>query len=293
MTPAEYAARYLPVLVPGSAEALPINVERYHIGAPTAAQQKLWGALGDHFRAKQKKTPSYRLRLIVNRTPLEIAGREEIRMPAVRPFYGKGSPEDCQIVLQLATLLGLTTPERLQHWANDNIGLDCNGFVGNYLFHVVLKADWRVNADSKTQPGPSTNIQKIFRWAAGDKEDKALDDLGSLDPLRMHILAKVDDNGEVMPGGPNSASGHIAITEPGQFMKQSFVSDSMGGYDLTMAKQGMYNKLAVRTVESNGPVIGVRQHWLVFTQQLKPKTIFEVRRDHIRKPSRMKIAAVP
>ena len=292
MTPGEYAARYLPIQVPGPAEALPINVERYHNGAPTAAQQALWSALGDHFRVNQKRNSGYRLRLIVNRMPLEIASREEIRMSAVRPFWGKGSPEDCQVVLQLATLLRLTTPERLQAWTNANLGLDCNGFVGNYLFHVVLKADWLANAGKK-QPGPSSLITSLFKWAAGEKEENALDDLSKLDAQRIHILAKVDDDGKVMPGGPGNPHGHIAITEPGQFMKQSFVSNSMGGLDLKTALQGMYNKPAVRTVESAGPVKGVGQNWLVFTEQLTPKTVFEVRRDNIRKASRMKIAPIP
>jgi hypothetical protein len=293
MTPWEYALRYLPVQVPGPAEAYPISIARYHIGAPTAAQQQLWGALGDHLSSHQKTKPAYRLELIVNGARIQVGKRDEIRMSAVRPFYGKGSPEDCQIVLQLALLLRLTTPERLQAWADTNLGLDCNGFVGNYIFHDVMGQDWRMNAGEK-QPGPSTNIATIFQWAAGSGDFNALDDLATIEPSRSYLIVRADSHGRVIPGGPNSTVGHIAITQPGEIMRQSFVSNSMGGLDLRSAELGLYNKLALRTVEAAGPVDGVGKNWLVFQRPApRLKKVFEVRRDKIHKLDTIKIAPLP
>ena len=62
----------------------------------------------------EKKNPGYELTLTVNSAPFSVGSREEIRMPSVRPFWGKGSPEDCQVVLQLALLFNLTTALILQ-----------------------------------------------------------------------------------------------------------------------------------------------------------------------------------
>jgi hypothetical protein len=273
-------------------EAYPINISRYHLGSPTAAQQQLWGALGDHLTANQKKNPAYRLELLVNGAKIQVAKRDDIRMSAVRPFYGKGSPEDCQIVLQLALLLRLAAPERLQAWADANLGLDCNGFVGNYIFHDVMGQDWRTNASEK-QPGPSSDIGTIFKWAAGSNDFNALDDLSKIQSGRTYVIARADSHGHVIPGGPNSTVGHIALTQPGEIMQQSFVSNSMGGLDLRSAELGLYNKLALRTVESAGPIDGVGRNWMVFQTPSKLKKVFEVRRDKIHMLDTIKIAPIP
>jgi hypothetical protein len=205
MTPWDYALRYLPVQVPGPTNTYPINVARYHRGNPTAAQQQLLGAVIDHFASKQRKDPAYRLQLIVNGIPIEVVNRQEIGRSLQVPFLGKGSPEDCQIVLQLALMLGGITPDRLQAWTDANLGLDCNGFVGNYLFHDVLQQGWRVNP-TDSDVGPSTTIDGYFqRWGG-----EPLDDLGKILPSRMYLIVRVDDIGRVIPQFSGSTAGHIA-----------------------------------------------------------------------------------
>src|SRR5262249_2808855 len=144
MTPSQYAARYLPVMVPGNGATYPINVSRYHLGQETAAKDQLLGALADRFAVNKKKDAGYQLTLTINAKPFTIASWQEIAVALYRPFIGKGSPEECQLVLQLAVLVGGVSPARLQKWADDNLGLDCNGFVGNYLFHDLMGNDWRV-----------------------------------------------------------------------------------------------------------------------------------------------------
>jgi len=285
MTPWDYALRYLPIKVPGPTNALRINVSRYHLGDPTAAQQQLLGAVIDHFGSKQRKDPSYRLKLTVNDAPLEIASRQEISRSLQVPFLGKGSPEDCQIVLQLAVLVGGIPPDKLQAWTDANLGLDCNGFVGNYLFHEVQQKGWRLDP-AKTDVGPSTTIDVYFqRWA-----EAPIDDLSKIQPGRMHLIVRVDDNGRVIPRFSGSKVGHIAITQPGEVMNQSFVYDSMGGLDLQTAQLGMYGKLALRTVESGGPVDGVGKNWLVFIKPTKLKAVFEVNRDKIHMVDKIMVA---
>jgi hypothetical protein len=63
----------------------------------------------------------------------------------LRVFEGKGSPDAIRQALRLAHLLGLIgvkgTPEGdMKRWCRDFIGLDCNGFVGNYLRHCGVAA---------------------------------------------------------------------------------------------------------------------------------------------------------
>lgn len=48
-------------------------------------------------------------------------------------FTGKGSPENIAQALRLALAFGLVTTGGLQKYCDDYIGLDCNGYVGNYL----------------------------------------------------------------------------------------------------------------------------------------------------------------
>ena len=281
LTPATYASRYLPVQIRSGENFVPVHVRRYHLGTPTAAQQQLWGALGDHFNQHKKTDPSYALTLNVNNAALPVRGREEIRMPAVRPFWGKGSPEDCQVVLQLALLLNLTTADNLQRWADENVGLDCNGFVGNYLFHVVLKKGWSV-VDGADDPGPSKTIDKLFHFAAGKDESGAVDDLDELDPQKTYMVVRTDQNGRVIPG-PHPV-GHIALTEPRQYI------GSFSTMNLARANDGMFGNPALRTVEAAGPVKGVGQNWMVFVKSLKPKHVFQVNRDNIRKADPVKLA---
>ena len=284
MTPWEYASRYLPVQVPGSAGTYPIDISRYHLGAPTAAKDQILAAVSNHFAINQRKDAGYRLELNVNDEPVEFGRREEL-IPALNAFWGKGSPEDCQIVLQLALMLGGIRPERLQSWADANLGVDCNGFVGNYLFREVQQNGWQ-KVPAKTEIGPSSTIDLYFKHWAQD----SIEDLGTVLPGRMHLIVRVDDNGHVIPRYSGGKVGHIAITQPGESMSQSFVTDTMGFYDMETASLGMYGKFALRTVESCGLVKGLQKNWLVFVQPTRIKGVFEVRRDHIHMLDKVRIA---
>lgn len=283
MTPRAYASRYLPVKVPTGQGSTPVRIQRYRLGTPKPAQQQLWSALGDHFAGK-KKTPGYRLALTVNDAPFPVESREKIRMPAVRPFWGKGSPEDCQVVLQLASLLGLLGRQTLQDWADENVGLDCNGFVGNFLFRTRPFRPWTADPGNDGA-GPSQTIDKLFELAAGKDGKGALTDLDDLDPTKTYMVVRTDQSGRVIPG-PNPV-GHVALTEPGQF-QASYTS-----MDLTRSGSGMIGNPALRTVESAGPTQGVGENWLVFLKPLQPKGVFEVTRDNIRKVDRVRLAPLP
>ncbi len=131
-------------------------------------------------------------------------------------FLGKGAPEHCQIVLQLARRWSLA-PD-LQKYADDNLGLDCNGFVGNYLWHVVGKQPWTNLGVGKHDHGPDCSIDGYF------DHRKALTRWEDLNTSQSYLFGEVNEkSGAVIPGGSAANAGHIVITEPG------WRSDPVGG----------------------------------------------------------------
>ena len=125
-------------------------------------------------------------------------------------FAGKGSPEACQAVLQLAHYWGLA-PD-VQAYADSALGLDCNGFVGNYLWH--LKNPWTDLGARDHDLGPDSPIQTGY---FDHYQHRLLDRWESLDTSKMYIMMKVGTDGVVINGGGDAAhAGHIVITEPNQ-----------------------------------------------------------------------------
>ena len=108
-----------------------------------AAYDALLGKLKQHF-AKKGAT------LIVHVKPVlggiehsEFDDVNELWYYARKAFYGKGTPEEAQITLQLADRFGLLKGGTMQAYCDKFLGLDCNGFVGNYLVHGLREGDWQ------------------------------------------------------------------------------------------------------------------------------------------------------
>lgn len=266
MSPVEYAERYRNLSIHANGQTQNnVRVEIYRIGKPDDEQGKLWQELKEHFRTAKKKDPNYAITLIVNGSQERFDSSDKLLRHVVNPFWGKGSPEDCQISLSLAVLLGRTTMARVQTYAKDHVGLDCNGFVGNYLWREKLQNAWSLHPGKEEVPAPSANIATIVKWAADKSKENGVvvEKVEDLDSERMYLMAMVDGNLNVIPGGPNSKSGHIVITQPKRYMAQSFVWDSMGFLDMGMAKKDAYGHPAYWAVESTGPEmrVGLRESW--------------------------------
>jgi hypothetical protein len=252
MTPVRYAEKYLHLEVPFDDGPVYVGITRYLLRDPTAEQQGMWGAFKDYMRKNG------RVRVRVNGENAEFTSAESALHRVVNPFYGKGSPEDCQIVLQLAVLLRrVNSKHELQGYADANLGLDCNGFVGNYLFRIVGGNGWRVDPPDDGV-GPSRTIRQIMDKAGGF----VIHTVDQMVPSRMHVLAELDDHDRIIPGGPNSATGHIAITEPGRYMPSYMTMD------LGAANKGVLGAPAFWATESAGH-IGLIQSWYAVTQLVR------------------------
>jgi hypothetical protein len=61
-----------------------------------------------------------------------IEGTKIRRFDVQKVFYGKGSPDQIDTAIWLASRYGRVKVSNIQQWSDDHLGLDCNGFVGNY-----------------------------------------------------------------------------------------------------------------------------------------------------------------
>jgi hypothetical protein len=228
MSPKDYAARYLNLQVPVVQDdkvtrwqsvrldqyvlVVKINPTTWDDDHPNnqAAFDKLLTKLWDHFgRANDKKaTLMVHFQLAAGgRQHEEFTTWQDLWYYARKAFEGKCSPEEAAITLQLADRFGLLQGGDLQAYCDKYLGLDCNGFVGNYLVHGYRGGDWDAEPPG-TDYLANKQINTIVR--AGAPINK-IDDLVA---ASMYMVALVDGNGNVVPGG-GSPAGHIFITNIG------------------------------------------------------------------------------
>ena len=125
------------------------------------------------------------------------------------PFSGKGSPEQAQIAIQLVYRFRKVAMPLNQFVSVDFVGLDCNGFVGNYYRRVVMGQDWK-NLDVNKDPGPTTLMDDLLALGTEVVDPKDLRDDGT------YVLVWCDDQGNIKnpQKGVANTYGHVMITEP-------------------------------------------------------------------------------
>lgn len=194
-------------------------------------------------------------------------------------FVGKGSPEACQAVLQLANYWGLA-PD-VQAYADSALGLDCNGFVGNYLWHVKNEYPWTNLGAGDHDLGPDSPIRTGYH---DHYQVHLLDRWESLDTTKMYIMMEVGKDGVVINGGGSAGGpGHIVITEPNQ-------RDERPGKDPKKS-------FAVKSVEATGGHTpeGLWESWYTCPSYDSKSKIFSIFRESMdagHKEMKVKIAAV-
>ncbi len=219
MSPLDYANRYWSLqVVTGEGTNPPVRTVRIHRyrlvnmtgGADPSlpAKDSLVSAAKKQFLKDGGVTvlviPSYNLSL---RQTVQFLDWGPFGASLLRPFIGKGSPEEVQVVLQLAIRYGLATEANLQKYADDSkIGLDCNGFVGNYL-RQLKDADEKWIARSSDTFSGSSRIRDIFQHAG--RRIRRFEDV-TFDG--MYLMGLVDGSGEVV--NTSAPAGHITISQP-------------------------------------------------------------------------------
>ena len=226
MTPHEYMQAYRELKVPivGDDDKVQsfktVEVHKYllnqddNVSKSTNAFDTLLGKLRDHF-AKPKAT----LTVFVGAAGAEkkvFESWNDAWSFGRKAYLGKACPEEIQITLQLVVRFKMETADNLQTYcdkatdglAQGRVGLDCNGFVGNYIDHGLRGKAWD---DAKLGGGKFTADQGIATIMRGlGPEVKSLDDLKN---FQMYVMGLVDpSNGQVIDRFAGKLTGHIVVT---------------------------------------------------------------------------------
>jgi hypothetical protein len=225
MTPLEFANKYLDLevylypLETGDADSpgpgnvpdegwRPLRVARYRLGKSNWPSQ-FWQDISPHV----SDPITVKIETISDETQDVTLTPEELRRHFRYPFSGKGSPEQAQLAIQLVYRYhkaGFTPEEFVE---KDFIGLDCNGFVGNYIQRVVQNTLW-LEAQNDKDPGPTTLIGDLLARQGRANE---ITDVNDLTPEEIYLFGWCDADGFIFdPKDERGSSfGHIMITEPG------------------------------------------------------------------------------
>lgn len=168
------------------------------------------------------------------------------------PFAGKGTPEQVQLAIQLLYRfhkVSAAFADPTKFAAQSFLGLDCNGFIGNYIQRGRGgDADW-TTPGNYSDPGPNTMIAELLRLP-GNEVLSSMDQLAA-SPRDIYILAYCSSGGVVYDHGSGGAVGHIMITEPNTIKASGKeltvqVAESTGGVGLVDTQ---YRIMSVRPAQ--------------------------------------------
>jgi len=220
MTPSQYMKQYKPLkieFIATNTAPVTISLDKYLISPRDLSPEgaALIEKAKDYLARQKSVDSSFTLALSVDSRVATFGTWDQLKPFLAPPFYGKGSPEEYQIVAQIAVLTGRATASNLQKYFDDNLGIDCNGFVGNFLWH--RKADWQ-------EPAVEDRSRPITEFIQ-PKDGRAIADIDDIQPAELNVFGLVRDKTfEIIPfaiwtEGKLADSGHIFISEPGRFQR--------------------------------------------------------------------------
>lgn len=154
----------------------------------------------------------------------------------VHVHTGKGSPQEISEVMSAAVVTGVIHPDSIYEYIDDHVGLDCNGFVGNWAAQNHIKV-----AGSKA----SANLS--LRYYASRNQDKKR---RSIDEIRQgDVLVWVTD--------PHIAAVEMVCDKSERVFIVCESSASLGGlrasfYRLTSIRKEMENFTKENRLLSSG-----------------------------------------
>jgi hypothetical protein len=212
--------------------------EHYNISDSKRGMWTLYSKLQSHF-AKKGAT----LKVYIAGAELEekvLQSFNEAWYYSKKAYWGKASPEEAQITLQLVMRFEISTPPNLQDYCDEKtdrlaqgrIGLDCNGFVGNYIEHGLKGKPWDNHKAGDENFEANADIATIMSRMG--PEVKTLDDINE---GATYIMGLIDPlTRQVIPQESNGKTGHIVITTP-------FTTVTMNG-------NGSKKEIKMKVVES-------------------------------------------
>jgi hypothetical protein len=246
MNPVEYANLYWNLKVNvGPNHSVKVPVTRYQSGKEASpGKDPLYSKLKQFFHEKKKADPNWIWHPDIPRDLFPWVGQfgffniDQMIHGLVRAYCGKGTPEWLSFAMHCAVKFKLTTPESLPAYAATNLGIDCSGFVGNYILHgfLPLHGFYMQSKSGQTSRGPSSLITAL----ACPPYLKRMDEFQTSSTYVLGMIAK---DGH-MPAG-NGDTGHVMVTVPNSNKPSpAFVGSHKTGPD----------SYTVSVVESRGKV---------------------------------------
>jgi hypothetical protein len=254
MTPKQYAQKYKQLEVILDDGPVTVCVQRYRCGIHTSRLIAKATTLID----KDDETLDVIVKTVhgeYDTRHFDRSKRRNLTGILQDPFCGKGSPEEVQVLLQVGVKCGFLKKEELGKFcASGEIGLDCCGFVSNYVWHAVMRRPWDVDT-TKNDQAASMYIPSMILAGRPIKTEKQVQENAS----RCLVFATADENGKVIVNGAKGA--HVMITEPNTTMtmtKTNVVATPKGRDSFQHGGQSLQAKVTtdtyttVEVVESTG-----------------------------------------
>jgi hypothetical protein len=222
MTPTEYKALYDGLRIfRADGHSVTISIRRYRMagtgGMPGGRAATAWTALSSALTTKFGAHPPYKkiedVDLMVGtahdleQVDPDFTATKDFRYLLLLPFVGKGAPEHCQLVLQLIQYLGLETDP--QKYADNNLGLDCNGWTGNYIRHGLGSANWQDHGIN----GKGINPETLVKDFLDGNQARRVKNWTDMAPGTRYVLVRTNDHGQVITTNTGSDIGHVLITD--------------------------------------------------------------------------------
>ena len=213
-TPKEYEAQYKSLKVEFEDGPVTVSIQAYLEGKGTmpwdAQADKVIDASREAFQEEKKKDPKFALTLSVSGKSVSIDKENVLVKMLHYAFEGKGSPEDCQVAAQMVVRHSKETKASLPAYCTAHMGLDCTGFVGNYLWYILGGKSWPDQMPGGND-GPNALIGKIVL-----KGTTPVTDLSLIRQSDLVILGLLDaSNNLVDKDGDGGRHAHIVISQPG------------------------------------------------------------------------------
>ena len=144
LSASDYVRTYLQLQVwKNETTLIPIAVRNYLQSGMGAQSTKAANAHAQLVAAlpKQMDSPARALP-----TTFQVRGDKYVATSLWRVYNGKGTPTEIQEVLWLALICGLVDEKTLSTYVDNNLGIDCGGFVANY---------WGIGAPTVSAPSPT------------------------------------------------------------------------------------------------------------------------------------------
>ncbi len=204
--PQELPAGVAPIYVPPQGWT-PSPVEHYRLGH-SAWWQTFWR---HDIAPRLGKSLKLRIRNMYGQDEDLDLDPQQLSRHFYPPFVGKGSPEQAQVAIQLTYRYRRVSTSLPDFLKADFIGLDCNGFVGNYIQRVVngWGHSW-TSFNNDKDPGPTTEMSDMIQKCC----DKPITSAAQLSLKETYIFVLCEKDGAIIDPGGKHAYGHVMITNP-------------------------------------------------------------------------------